>query len=143
MYSRLYSRGFSFLGKQGGEDARKKQRKSACVNRGAGRHAAHLTRVRAPISGMHQIRWREKASWPSNNVGKTRVKEGGGGRREELKERRFGEPFGGRRFRLRRPCLLINNTISPFLRSFSLPILSPLSLAPPRPSLLLHAAAQG
>lgn len=80
MYSRLYSRGFSFLGKQGGEDARKKQRKSACVNRGAGRHAAHLTRVRAPISGMHQIRWREKASWPSNNVGKTRVKEGGGGK---------------------------------------------------------------
>lgn len=65
-------------------------------------------------------------------------------------ERRFGELFGGRgrRFRLRRPCLLINNTISPVSSRVSQFFSSdPPSLSgPPRPSLLLlllHAAVQG
>lgn len=86
---------------------------------------AHTSRIRRCASrGAVTLEW--KRTGKRKEIGYAATKE----RKRECKGRfQVGAPFVvGRCFRLCRPCWLINNTISPFLRvflSFSAPLLPP------------------
>jgi len=111
---------------------------SACTR------ASRLSRAYITRSPVQQHASRVTVQWRSS--GRKAEEEEEEGARAMTKQRegeRKGGPFvvAGRCFRLRRPCRLINNTISPFLRAFL--SFSPASAAsssgPPSP---LHLSAR-